>query len=143
LIRIGAKATVSVPEYADRSFPATVEFSSQAVDIGSGTTRMQLIAANESAALLPGGYANVRIDLAREVQPLHIPASALLFDQNGLRVGTVGPGDRVILKKIVIARDLGREIEIATGLAPDDQVIITPPDGLANGDQVRIAKSAR
>ena len=28
-------------------------------------------------------------------------------------------------------------------LAPDDQVIITPPDGLANGDQVRIAKSAR
>jgi hypothetical protein len=37
---------------------------------------MQLIVANGSAALLPGGYADVRIDLAREVQPLHIPASA-------------------------------------------------------------------
>ncbi len=143
LIKIGAKATIVVPEYADRSFPATVEFSSQAVDIASGTTRMQLIVGNESGLLLPGGYTSVRIDLSREIQPLHIPASALLFDQNGLRVATVGAGDRILLKKISIARDLGREIEIATGLAPDDQIVITPPDGLSDGDQVRIAKTTR
>jgi len=127
-----------VPEYPERDFPATVEFSSQAVDVGSGTTRMQLIVGNDNGLLLPGSYATVRIDLSREVQPLHIPSSALLFDQNGLRVATVGPGDRILLKNITIARDLGREIEIAVGLAPDDQVVITPPDGLADGDQVRI-----
>ena len=143
VIKIGAKATIVVPEYADRSFLATVEFSSQAVDIASGTTRMQLIVGNESGLLLPGGYTSVRIDLSREIQPLHIPASALLFDQNGLRVATVGAGDRILLKKISIARDLGREIEIATGLAPDDQIVITPPDGLSDGDQVRIAKTTR
>ena len=143
VIKIGAKATIVVPEYADRSFLATVEFSSQAVDIASGTTRMQLIVGNKSGLLLPGGYTSVRIDLSREIQPLHIPASALLFDQNGLRVATVGAGDRILLKKISIARDLGREIEIATGLAPDDQIVITPPDGLSDGDQVRIAKTTR
>ena len=139
-IKVGSKAIVSVPEYPERSFPATVEFSSQSVDSQSGTTRMQLNVGNENGLLLAGAYANVRIDLTRETQPLHIPASALLFDQNGLRVATVGPDDKVLLKSIKIARDLGREIEIATGLAADDRVITSPPDGLVDGAQVRIVK---
>jgi RND family efflux transporter MFP subunit len=143
LIKVGSKATITVPEYPEQSFPATVEFSSQAVDVSSGTMRMQLIVGNEKGVLLAGGYANVRIDLSRAIQPLHIPASALLFGQNGLRVATVGAGDRVVLKTIQIARDLGREIEVASGLAPDDQIIVTPPDGLVDGDQVRIAKATR
>ena len=37
-----------------------------------------------------------------------------------------------------IARDLGREIEIASGLGPEDRVITAPPDGLADGDLVRV-----
>ena len=69
--------------------------------------------------------------------PLHIPASALIFNQDGLRVATVGPDDKVLFKTVTIARDLGKEIEIASGLAADDRVIIAPPDGLADGDQVR------
>ena len=75
--------------------------------------------------------------------PLHIPASALIFNQDGLRVATVGPDDKVLFKTVTIARDLGREIELASGLAPDDRVIIAPPDGLADGDQVRVAKATR
>jgi membrane fusion protein, multidrug efflux system len=139
-VRIGTKAMVTVPEYPDRKFPATVEFSSQAVDSQSGTSRMQLIVGNEAGLLLAGGYANVRFNLSRDVQPLHVPASALLFDQNGLRVATVGADDKVVLKTVTIARDLGRDIEIATGLAADDRIILAPPDGLVDGAQVRIAK---
>ena len=45
----------------------------------------------------------------------------------------------VVLKPITISRDLGREVEIATGLTADDRIIESPPDGIANGDQVRIA----
>jgi RND family efflux transporter MFP subunit len=139
-VRIGTKAIVTVPEYPDRKFPATVEFTSQAVDFQSGTSRMQLIVGNEAGLLLAGGYANVRFNLSRDVQPLHVPASALLFDQNGLRVATVGADDKVLLKTVTIARDLGRDIEIATGLAADDRIILAPPDGLVDGVQVRIAK---
>jgi RND family efflux transporter MFP subunit len=139
-IKVGSKATVTVPEYPDRSFPATVQAASQAVDEQTGTTRMQLLVGNGSGLLLAGSYANVRIDLTRPVQPLHIPASALLFDQTGLRVATVGPDDTVLLKTITIARDLGSEIEIATGLAAEDRIIVTPPDGLVDGMKVRLVK---
>jgi membrane fusion protein (multidrug efflux system) len=138
-IKIGAKAVISMPEYPGRTFDATVEASSQSVDINSGTTRMQLGLDNSAGELMPGGYANVRMSLARDSVPLHIPASALIINQNGIRVATVGPDDKVLFKTVTISRDLGRNIELGSGLAADDRVIVAPPDGIADGDQVRIA----
>jgi RND family efflux transporter MFP subunit len=138
-IRIGAKATVSVPEYPGRTFQATVEASARSVDIASGTTHMQLTVDNASGELMPGGYANVHADLAGAAGSFRIPVSALIFDQSGLRVATVNPDGRVLFKSVTIARDLGSEIEIGKGLEADDRVIAAPPDGIADGDPVRIA----
>jgi membrane fusion protein (multidrug efflux system) len=140
-IKIGAKALLTMPEYPNRTFPATVEASSQSVDANSGTTRMQLALDNPKGELLPGGYAVVRMSLARDSVPLHIPASALIFNQNGLRVATVGADDKVLFKTVTIARDLGRDIELASGLSTDDRVITAPPDGIADGDQVRVVST--
>jgi len=138
-IKIGAKAIISMPEYPNRTFDATVEASSQSVDVASGTTRMQLGLDNPGGELMPGGYANVRLNLQRDAVPLHIPASALIFNGSGLRVATVGADDKVLFKTVTIARDLGKEIELASGISADDRVIVAPPDGLADGDQVRVA----
>jgi membrane fusion protein (multidrug efflux system) len=138
-IRIGAKAVISMPEYPGRTFLATVEASSQSVDVSSGTTRMQLALDNAGGELMPGGYASVKLSLVRDAVPLHIPASALIFNQSGLRVATVGPDDKVLFKTVTIARDLGKDIELASGVAPDDRIITAPPDGLTDGDPVRVA----
>jgi len=138
-IRIGAKATVLLPEYAGQNFPATVESSSQSVDVATGTTRMQLELDNPGGRLMPGSYANVTMNLVRERVPLRIPASALIFNRNGLRVATVDAADKIRFKTVTIARDLGREIELASGLEPDDRVIVAPPDGMVDGDKVRVA----
>src|SRR5215813_1103816 len=89
-IKMGAKATITLPEYPNRNFQATVEASSQAVDVASGTTRMQLGLDNSSGELMPGGYASVKLNLQRDTAPLSVPASALIFNGNGLRVATVG-----------------------------------------------------
>ena len=97
-IKVGAKASVTVPEYAARTFPAVVESSAQSVDVGSGTTRMQLAIDNAAGELRPGAYADVKLSLTNDVQPLSIPASALIFNSRGLRVATVTPGDTVLFK---------------------------------------------
>src|SRR6201996_4345930 len=138
-IRIGAKAVITAPEYPTRSFEATVEASAQSVEVASGTTRMQLGLDNAKGELMPGSYANVKLILQRDGVPLNIPASALIFNQNGLRVATVGADDKILFKTVTISRDLGRTIELASGLAPDDRIVVTPPDGIADGDAVRIA----
>jgi RND family efflux transporter MFP subunit len=140
-IKMGAKAQLTAPEYANRTFQATVGASAQSVDVASGTTRMQLDLDNNTGELMPGGYANVRLGLQRDGVPLSIPASALIFNQNGLRVATVGPDDKIQFKTVTIARDLGRTIELASGLTLEDRVVVTPPDDIADGDQVRVAGS--
>ena len=140
-IRIGAKAVISVPEYKDRTFDAMVEASAQSVDVNSGTTQMQLALDNAAGELMPGAFTNVRLSLQRDGVPLNIPASALVFDQNGLRVATVGPDDRVLFKTVKIARDLGRNIELASGVTLEDRIINAPPDGIVDGDQVRVVST--
>jgi RND family efflux transporter MFP subunit len=139
MIKMGAKADITMPGYADRTFPATVETSSQSVDASTGTTRMQLALDNANGQLMPGSYANVRMSIDRGTAPLHIPASALIFNQDGLRVATVNGEDRIVFKPVVIARDLGKNIELASGLALDDRIVVAPPDGIVDGDKVRVA----
>jgi RND family efflux transporter MFP subunit len=138
-IRVGDKATVTSPTYPRRAFPAVVEASARAVDVASGTTHMQAMVDNADGELMPGGSANVHVDLVGGAGSFRIPVSALMFDQGGLRVATVGADSRVALRTVTIARDLGSEIEIGSGLQADDRVVAAPPDGIADGDQVRIA----
>jgi RND family efflux transporter MFP subunit len=138
-IPVGTKAHISVPEYPERTFPATVEASAQAVDIASGTTRMQLVVDNSHGELMTGDFTNVSFDLAHPEIALNVPASALIFNQSGLHVATVGSDGRIILKQVTISRDLGNEVEIGSGIAADDRVVANPPDGIATGDRVRIA----
>jgi len=134
----GTKATITVPERPGKKYEATVEYSSQAVNVSSGSTLMQLGVDNANGDLLPGGFANVSLDLPTNASALRIPSSALLFDKNGLRVATLGKDDKVVLKKVTIARDLGQTIEIGSGLAADDRVVQNPPDGIDDGDLVHV-----
>jgi RND family efflux transporter MFP subunit len=138
-IRIGTKAQIAVPEYQGRTFPATVEASAQAVDVASGTTRMLLVVDNASGELMTGAFANVSFELPHPENAINVPASALIFDRSGLRVATVDDHNHVVLKTVTISRDLGKEVEIGSGLSAEDRVIESPPDGIAAGDQVRIA----
>ena len=39
-----------------------------------------------------------------------------------------------------IGHDYGAKVEITSGLAPHDQVILNPPDSLAEGERVNVEK---
>jgi RND family efflux transporter MFP subunit len=138
-IKIGTQAKLSVPEYPGRAFTATVNASAQAVDVASGTTRMQLIVDNTAGELMTGAFANVQLELAHPEIAINVPASALIVGQDGLHVATLGADDHVVLKTVTIARDLGKVVEVASGLTADDRVIENPPDGISSGDAVRLA----
>ena len=119
------------------------EASARAVDAQSGTTRMQLVVDNGAGELMPGAFANTRIELPATLRALSIPAGALIFGQQGLRVATVDANNKVVLKPITIGRDLGQVVEIATGIAATDRIIDSPPDGLSDGDQVRVVETKK
>jgi len=139
----GTKATLTVPEHPDQTYAATVESSSQSVNAASGTTLMQLSVDNPAGELLPGGYASVRLDLKGKANGLSVPGSALIFDAKGISVATVDANNKVVVKPVTIARDLGKVVEIGSGLNAADRVIENPPDGVVSGIEVRIAGAAK
>src|ERR1700724_294613 len=138
----GTVATITVPEHPGKTYSGTVEASAQAVDPTTGTTLMQLIVDNSAGEMMPGDYASIRLQTAAAANVLSVPSSALIFDARGLSIATVGADNRVLLKPVSIQRDLGAVIELASGLAPSDRVIENPPDGIGNGDPVRLAGAA-
>ena len=78
---------------------------------------------------------DIDLNLLRSFDMLY-DASPLIFDQNGLRVASVGLDGNVLFKTVTIARDLGRDIELESGISLDDRIITAPPDGISDGDRV-------
>ena len=142
-VKLNTKVDIVVPEYPGKTYTGVVEASARSVDAASGTTRMQVVVDNAAGELMPGAFANTHIELPQDMVALTIPAGALIFGQKGLRVATVDANSKVVLKPVVISRDLGQVVEIATGLSPTDRVIDSPPDGLADGDPVRVVNTAK
>ncbi len=140
-VRTGSKATFSVPERPGQTFTATVQSMSQAINAGTGSMLVQLTADNAQGLLLPGGYANVSFQMPANSGRLNIPPSALIFTKTGVQVATVNAENKVVLKPVVIARDHGTRLELMSGLESTDQVIENPPDGVMQGDVVRVSIS--
>ncbi|MGV2289822.1 efflux RND transporter periplasmic adaptor subunit [Trinickia sp. YCB016] len=141
-IKPGMTATLTVPERPGMKFDAKLVDTDDSIAASSGTLLVQLSVDNSSGLLIPGEYTEVHFALPTNAHSLLIPASALIFRQNGLQVAVVGKDNRAVLKPVSIATDLGTQVEIASGLNTDERVIDNPPDSLASGDQVRLASGA-
>jgi RND family efflux transporter MFP subunit len=144
-IHPGMTARLSVPEYPDRTFVATLETTANAISDNSGTLLVELMVDNRNGTLKDGDYAQVSFDLEGAPQagapPLALPASALVFRRSGTQAAVVGPDSHVHLRRVVVSRDLGTTIEVASGLSPTDRVIDNPPDSITDGQLVRVVGS--
>jgi RND family efflux transporter MFP subunit len=138
-VHAGQTVSLQVPEHPGRTFQATLVSTSDAIGAQSGALLTEAQIDNADGALKPGDYAQVTFSLPVAAGMLRLPANALQFRHQGMTVAVVGSDDRVRLKPVTIARDLGTAVEIATGLSAGDEVIDNPPDSLANGELVRIA----
>jgi hypothetical protein len=103
---------------------------------------MQIIVDNSAGELMPGDYASIHLQTAGSRTSLSVPSSALIFDAKGLSIATVDAHNRVLLEPVSIERDLGAVVELASGLAPNDRVIVNPPDGIGSGTEVHLADAA-
>jgi RND family efflux transporter MFP subunit len=142
-IHPGSTARVSVPERPDSAYQAKVQSLAQAINAGSGTMLVQLVVDNPKGELLPGAFATVQFDQAAVAgNAVVIPPGALITGRDGTQVAVLDAGNRVRIRKVAIARDLGNAIELGAGVTRADRIIDSPPDGLADGEQVRLAQAA-
>jgi len=139
LLAPGMKASFTTPQWKNREFQAKIATTSNAIAANTGSLLVELDAPNGDGALFPGSYADVHFELPPNPSQLFIPASALSIGEHGARVATVDAQNRVKFKRVVIAKDLGSEIALSSGLDPQDRIVDNPPETLADGDEVRVA----
>ena len=126
---------LSSDAYPKERFMGTIARSSDAIDPLSRTLRVEVDIDNPKTLLLPGAYVFVHLPLPATSQAPTIPSNALLFRQEGLRVGVVRDG-HVQLVPISIGHDYGDTVEVTAGLSPQDQVVVNPSDSLVSGTRV-------
>lgn len=134
----GLPAKVRVPELPGRTFEGKVARNSVALDSASRMMLAEVDVPNPDGALRSGLYVNVEFGIPRPVPTVVVPAEALLFNADGLRVATVDDAGRVHLRSVTIYRDYGTTIELRDGLQGGERVAITPPADIAEGQQVKV-----
>jgi RND family efflux transporter MFP subunit len=133
----GVEAVIRVPEIPDRTFPGKVTRAADALQPGTRTLLTEIDVPNPDEALSPGTYCTVELRIPRKTPALLVSADAIIFNGEGLHVAVVEDGV-AHLRKIEIARDFGREVEVRDGVRDGDQVILNPSADLADGAKVRI-----
>lgn len=134
----GVTATLTLPQYPNRTFKGRLVRSSDSVDPATRTLLAEVDVDNRSGELLPGSYTEVHLNTSSAAPALTIPVSAALLAPDGLRVGVVDSSSHAHLVRITTGRDYGSAIEVLGGLAPGQKVIANPPDSLTDGEAVRV-----
>jgi membrane fusion protein (multidrug efflux system) len=138
-ISVGVDAAMAVPELPSRKFAAKVVRTAGAIDPISRTLLTELEVDNSKHELLAGSYAEVSFADVNPDMALVLPSNTLLFRSEGTQVGVVGADGKVELRNVILGRDLGRTLEIVSGIKSTDRVIINPSDSLVSGTTVRIS----
>ncbi len=136
----GATPTVTLDEYPDQVFHGSLVRTNNAINPSSRTLLTEIDVDNADGKLLPGAFVLVHFSLPGQSHSVIVPANALLFRAEGLRVGVVRDG-KAQLVPIKIGRDYGNRVEVLSGLTATDQVIINPSDSLVDGSPVRVGKT--
>lgn len=136
--KVGAAAQVSVREYPGRVFEAKISRVAGALDSATRTMTTEIWLPNPKQELLPGMYAQASLALAGTHVIYELPATTLYADARGLRVAVIDAQNRVHFKPIVLERDAGPTIEIASGLDGSERVLKLANASLEEDSTVRV-----
>ena len=137
----GVEAVVRVPELPNRSFPGKVTRIADALEPTTRTLLTEIDVPNPDGALPSGIYCAVELHIPRKVPGLIVPADAIVFNADGLRVAVVDKGI-VHFRNVTVTRDFGTTVEVNDALRPGDEVILNPPVNLAEGSKVEAQAEA-
>jgi RND family efflux transporter MFP subunit len=133
----GIDAILHIPEIPGRTFPGKVTRIAKALAPGTRTLLTEVDIPNPDGTVTPGTHCIIELRIPRKIRGPVVPAEAIILNGGALEVAVVSDGI-AHLRKISVARDLGTDVEAASGVAPGDQVILNPPVGLTDGARVSI-----
>jgi RND family efflux transporter MFP subunit len=135
-IKVGQPAPVMRREVPGKEHDGTVARTTSAVDPATRTLRVEVDVPNPDAALLPGMYLQVRFWLDAPQDLVRVPGAAVVTRAGGTKVAVIDGDGTVHYRPVQLGRDFGQVVEIISGLAGGEVIVVRPGDDLPEGAAV-------
>ncbi|HTE51272.1 MAG TPA: efflux RND transporter periplasmic adaptor subunit [Kofleriaceae bacterium] len=139
-VRVGLPTRIVAREYGDRAFDGQVTRSAGELDPALRTMTTEIRVPNPDGALMPGMYVQTALMLPTPHRVVEIPATALFNDAHGVRVAVVSAAGTIHFVPIVIERDTGSTIQVASGLEGTERIVKIAIASLTEGAAVTVAR---
>ena len=152
-IAIGQKVSVSADAYKGMSFPGKINAINPRVDPSTRNVQVEATIPNAKRQLLPGMFANVKIDTGDEQRYLMLPQTAITYNPYGNTVFVIKPSEKkdekgnapMVAQQVFVTTGptRGDQIAILKGVEPGAQVVTSGQVKLKNGSPVIVNNSVQ
>jgi RND family efflux transporter MFP subunit len=137
LMNAGAPAEIRATGAVGGVFSGKIARSAESINAQARTMRVEVDMPNANHALVPGMYVNIAFRLPPRGL-VEVPAAALIFRASGTEVAQVDAGGKIQFHDVVIARDNGSLVELASGVHPGDKLVLNISSQIASGQTVAV-----
>jgi multidrug efflux system membrane fusion protein len=136
----GQTLTVEAYDRADQVRLAQGELMTidNQIDVTTGTVKLKARFSNDTDALFPNQFVNIRMKVNTIRGALTIPTGALQQGNQGAFVYVILPDDTVALRTVKIGARSGDRVAILDGVQVDERVVLEGTDRLRAGAKVRV-----
>lgn len=137
---LGQTLAVDAYDRADLNRLAEGKLSSidNQIDISTGTVKLKAEFANQTDALFPNQFVNIRMKVRTLQDALTIPAAAVQQGNRGAFVYVVESDGLASVKPVKIGDRSGERLVILEGIKVGDRVVLEGTDRLRAGAKVRV-----
>jgi membrane fusion protein (multidrug efflux system) len=140
-IKVGQKARLNVQSFPDRAFDGIVRYIGPSLRSEARTLVVEAVVPNPERLLKPGLFVTARVELPKNEPTLLVPTAAVVTD-SGVSHVFVLDKDRVIERIVALGDRYGASVEIRSGVAAGERVVVNPDRRLADGLEVVRGSSA-
>jgi RND family efflux transporter MFP subunit len=136
-IHIGDPVDVRVPSL-NKTFPGKVARFSVDVKAATRTMHTEVDVQNRDRVLMPGLYANADVALEHRDDIPTVPLQAVNHEGNKTTVFVVGKNNEIEDRPITLGLQTANDVEVVSGLAEGEQVVVSDRSGLKTGETVHM-----
>jgi RND family efflux transporter MFP subunit len=136
LVGPGSRAALRVPSLPAASLAGQVARTSESLDTGNRTLRIEIDIANPEGMLKPGTYLQAELEVASRENGLSLPRAAILTQDKNTFCLTVDDQGKVLQVPVQLGIHAGTDVEILSGLTGSERVITANVGGFREGQVV-------
>lgn len=138
-LEVGQEVEIKVASASDEYISSTISYISPTADMRSQLYNVRVYIENIEDKIKPGMNGEVKLNMDKIESAIIIKSNAVL-DRDDKKIVYVVEDDKAIEREVTTGLDTGEYIEIKTGIAEGETVIVEGQHYVENGGKVKVVR---